>query len=426
MIKSLDVIIWGKKAGTLISPKTGYGEKILFYFDPDFTKNGWDIAPLRASIKNMTVINGLPIYPESDRLFSGLPSFIADSLPDHWGNTVFNEWAKANHIRTRDLSPLDRLAYIGKRGMGALEFKPSIAENFEEAFKVEISGLSALAQKSIEEARDFHSAINPDLLLESLFKVGTSAGGRRPKAVINVNMTTGECYSGQVPAPVPGFIPSIIKFDEHNSIPTTRIEYSYYEMAISNGINMMPSHLIECHNETHFLTERFDRHEDHKIHIQTLAAMNPLSSSYEDLFDTALRIDLTPAEISQLFHRMVMNVLCGNVDDHNKNFSFLMDIDGIWRITPAYDFTFTIDPSAPGYVNRHSLSVNGKIQNISNADLLTVADRFNIKSASSIIEKSVTAAKQFHKYAEQNKVPERWIDIITSEISERIRSLSKL
>lgn len=228
MIDSLHVFLWGKKIGTLIASKKKYGQQVCFYFDPTYAKGGLDIAPLRASLSSVAVQRSLPIYPEESKEFGGLPSFIADSLPDYWGNVVFAEWAKAHHIRSKDLTPLDRLAYIGCRGMGALEFVPPATQDLDAPFKVEISELSRFAQSALREAHDFHAIIKPAFAIESLFKVGTSAGGRRPKAIINVNLATGECYSGQVPAPADGFTPMIIKLDAHGDMPTTRIEYSYY------------------------------------------------------------------------------------------------------------------------------------------------------------------------------------------------------
>lgn len=186
MIQNLDVFLWGKKVGSLITYKEQYTEKICFYFDRDFLSSGYDIAPLRASIHSVSVKNGLPVYAENDKLFGGLPSFIADSLPDYWGNRVFNEWAKSHRISTRNLSPLDRLAYMGRRGMGALEFLPPVAEELEKPFKIEIEGLYKLTQSALEQAINFRTEIQPDLMIESLFKVGTSAGGRRPKAIINL------------------------------------------------------------------------------------------------------------------------------------------------------------------------------------------------------------------------------------------------
>lgn len=424
MIQNLDVFLWNRKVGTLVAYKERYTEKVSFYFDNDFIKGGYDIAPLKAPINGVSAGLGLPVYGEDDKIFGGLPSFIADSLPDHWGNRVFNEWAKAHHIKSRDLSSLDRLAYIGRRGMGALEFVPPAAEEMEKPFKVEIADLYKLACAALNEAKDFKAEMQPDLMIESLFKVGTSAGGRRAKAIIHVNTEANECYSGQVSAPAPGFTPMIIKFDEHLELPTTRIEYSYYLMARDAGVKMMPSMLVEGEKEVHFLTERFDRKGNEKIHIQTLAAMNPAADSYESLFDTAGRIGIIPAEMQQLFLSMTMNVLGGNVDDHNKNFSFMMGQDGVWHITPTYDFTFSVDPSAPGYVNRHCMTINNKNAGIERGDLLEVAKKYNIKGADSLIEKAISAVSDYPRYAQMAGIDGYWSHQIKEEITYRIEVLS--
>ena len=420
MIQNLDVFLWGQKVGTLVTYKEKYAEKICFYFDRSFLSSGYDIAPIRASINGTSAKNGLPIYAEEEKLFGGLPSFIADSLPDNWGNKVFNEWAKSRHISTRDLSALDRPAYIGKRGMGALEFLPPAAKELELPFKVEIAELYKLSQSVLNDARKFKTTIQPDILIESLFKVGTSAGGRRPKAIINLNPETGECYSGQVEAPAPGYIPAIIKFDEHSDIPTTRIEYSYYLMAKEAGLNMMPSRLIEGEQAAHFLTERFDRRNGKKIHVQTLAAMMPTSDSYEELFYAAFKIGILPTDLKQLFLQTVLNVLGANVDDHNKNFSFLMNDDGIWHIAPAYDFTFSVDPSAPSYMNRHCMTICNKNFNIGRKDLLELAERYNIKCANAIIDKAASIVSDYEHYAKQAGVDDYWINQIKEEIGYRI------
>ncbi|GAB0483123.1 type II toxin-antitoxin system HipA family toxin [Alistipes indistinctus] len=425
MIQNLDVFLWNRKVGSLVTYKERYTEKICFYFDRDFPGSGYDIAPLRASIHSTAVKSGLPVYGESEKLFGGLPSFIADSLPDHWGNRVFNEWAKVHRINTRNLSALDRLAYIGRRGMGALEFLPPAAEEMEQPFKVEIAELYRLAQSALDEAKNFKAEMQPDFLIESLFKVGTSAGGRRPKAIINLNPETGECYSGQVAAPAPGYVPMIIKFDEHSDTPTTRIEYSYYLMAKDAGLHMMPSRLMEGEQTAHFLTERFDRMDGKKVHVQTLAAMNPASDSYESLFDTACRIGVLPTELKQLFLLTVMNVLGGNVDDHNKNFGFLMNEDGVWHIAPAYDFTFSVDPSAPGYVNRHCMTIGNKNSDIGRGDLLELAKRYNVKGADTLIEKAIGVVSDYERYAQQAGVSGYWTQRIKEETGYRIENMSE-
>ncbi len=422
MLQSLDVYLWDRKVGTLVAYKEGYTSKICFYFDGDYVKDGYDLAPLRAPVKGAYVQHRLPVYGEKDKLFGGLPSFIADSLPDHWGNKIFEQWAKANRIRLRDLSALDRLAYIGSRGLGALEFRPPAAGHLEHPFKVEIDDLYRLAQSALHEARSFKAEMHPDSLIESLFKVGTSAGGRNPKAIINVNLDTGVCYSGQVATPLPGFIPMIIKFDEHRDIPTTRIEYSYYLMAVDAGMCMMPSRLLKGKDAVHFLTKRFDRKGNEKLHIQTLAAMYPASDCYEDLFDTACKIGIGCAELRELFLSMTMNVLAGNVDDHNKNFSFLMDKDGLWHVAPAYDFTFTVDLSAPGYMNRHSMTVNYKNSGITRHDLLEVAKRFSVKEADVLIDKALDVVQRYTHYAGLAEVNEKWATKIQAEIVSRMKA----
>lgn len=422
MIESLDVMLWSKKAGTLVATKKRYGNQVCFYFDPEFVRNGYDIAPLRSPIGSIAAQRGLPVYPETDRLFGGLPSFIADSMPDHWGNIVFSEWAKSQNIRSKDLSALDRLAYIGRRGMGALEFVPPTSERLEAPFKVQVAELSNLARTALQRAKEFHAVLSPDFAVESLFKVGTSAGGRRPKAVINLNVESGECYSGQVEAPYSGFTPMIIKFDEHNGIPTTRIEYSYYLMALDCGMTMMPSLLFAGEHETHFLTQRFDRKDGRKIHVQTLAALSPTAASYEDLFRSAAAIGIIPEELQMLFLQMVMNVFGGNIDDHNKNFSFLMDKDGVWHISPAYDYTFTVDPDAPFYINRHSMSIGGKTENITLEDILTIARTFSIKGAKNVVDLAVDVLSNYRSYAEKAGVDDLWAAKIDQEITSRIHT----
>lgn len=416
MVKQLDVMLWGQRVGTLIAPVDRRG-RTLFYFDKEFTRHGYDIAPLRAPLASVAVQNGLPVYGEQERMYSGLPSFIADSLPDNWGDKVFAQWLKAKGIRAREVSALDRLAYIGRRGMGAFEFCPPMAHDLEKSFSVEVSQLYELAQSALRQAEAFHSAI--DLPINSLMSVGTSAGGRRPKAIINYNMATGECYSGQTAAPAAGFTPMIIKFDERGDVPTTAIEYSFYLMAVDAHMRMMPCSLLHIGDCSHFLTERFDRTARGKIHVQTLAAMCPEATSYEDLLTAAQRLDVAQTELQQIFMQMVMNVACGNVDDHSKNFSFTMGRDSKWHVAPAYDFTFAVDVNAPHYVNRHCLSVNGKVEEITAEDLRQVCQQYHLIHVDNIIEQVLEVSARYRHYAQVAGVPERWIKAIEAEIAQR-------
>lgn len=423
MIPMLDVYLWGTKVGTLVSTHGDRSERVCFYFDSDFIKGTCDPAPLRASITGIPALNGLPIYAESDRSFGGVPSFIADSLPDRWGNTVFSHWASAHGLRTRDISPLDRLAYIGSRGMGAFEFVPASLSGTDTEFRVEIDELSRFAGQLLDESGRFSMPLSADLLIENMFRVGTSAGGRRPKAILNVNTLTGECRSGQIPPVSSDFVPMIVKFDEHSAVPSARIEYSYYLMAVSAGLRMMPSRLLSGQSAAHFLTERFDRRGGEKIHVQTLAAMNPSATSYEDLFDVAMALKVDSAELEQLFLQTVMNVLAGNVDDHSRNFSFLMARDNVWHVAPVYDFTFTVDPSAYGFMNRHSLTVNSCDSNISLADLLGLARRYDIRNARRMVDEAVATVKSYGDFALQAGVPDRWRMMIEEEMEHRLEAL---
>lgn len=425
MIQSLDVVLWGTKVGTLVSYIGRYDEKACFYYDDTFLKSPYEIAPLQAPTSSPAARRGMPFYAEKDKIFCGLPSFIADSLPDHWGNKVFDRWAREQGIKKRHLTSLDRLAYIGRRGMGALEFMPSSVEEWEHPFRVEIDKLYALARATAEEADKFKIDKMSELVTESLFKVGTSAGGRRPKAVINMNLATGECYSGQTDAPEPGFTPLIIKFDEHSDVPYTRIEYAYYLMARAAGLGMMHSFVLGGEKSLHFLTERFDRGTGGKIHTQTLAAMNPSAASYEELFSTAMRVGVAPCNLRQLFLQAVLNVACGNVDDHNKNFSFMMGKDGKWCIAPSYDFTFAVDPSSPEYMNRHSMSICGKKDEITRKDLLALAAYANVRDASSVIDHAVGVARGFAEFASLAGLEGTWLRTIIDEISRRTELLAK-
>lgn len=412
MIPSINVMLWGKLVGTLVETGSGRNRQICFYFDSAFVRCGLDIAPIRASISGVAAQKGMPIYPEKNRLFGGLPSFIADSMPDNWGHLVFSQWAKVHNISMKNITALDRLAYIGRRGMGALEFVPPTSAEMETSFKVEIDQLSGLAQTMLKQAKDFKTQLSPDLIVESLFRVGTSAGGRRPKALINVNIESGECYSGQVATELPGFTPMIIKFDEHIDLPTTRIEYAYYLMAQEAGLRMMPSRLLEGKDSVHFITERFDRYGTEKLHVQTLAAMNPDSTSYEDLFTVARKLGLPQNDLKQLFLQTAMNFMAANVDDHNKNFSFIMDRNGKWRVAPAYDFTFTVDPSAPSYVNRHCMTLNGKDHDVSDKDLLELATSFDIKGSRKILDTAREAVENFTEHAKTAGLTPEVTDLI--------------
>lgn len=395
------VIIWGKPVGLMYWDKRR--RVAIFEYDPQFVKSGIDIAPTTMSIKSPRSINGIAWEGERDKLYQGLPPVFADSLPDQWGSALFNAWLQSRHLRTTDVSPVDKLAYIGSRGMGALEFAPALEVGEDDASSIDLQELYRFAQTVLGQRENEQISAGQSLLWHDLIKIGTSAGGRRPKAMIAYNEATGEIRSGQTLAPE-GFGHYILKFDEQAVFPFTRVEFVYYLLAQKAGINMMPSRLLSFGGQCHFMTMRFDRRENQKLHLQTMAAMNPLGIGYEDIFRIMRRLNLPAAEFSEQFRRMVFNVVGCNVDDHNKNFSFLMEADGTWKLSPAYDLTFSKDLSAPEYANRHSMTINGKNSNISFADLEKVARENDILHYKEIIDSVNQAFASFCQLAHQQGV----------------------
>lgn len=406
------VVLWEQEVGSLFWDERR--KRSVFSYHPDFLKGDLDIAPLSASIENPR--NRLPIYGmPNDDLFAGLPAFIADSLPGRWGNAVFNAWATENHIRPSQITSVDKLSFIGKRGMGALEFEPA----------QEIIGqkqhflLSELYQKAMEilQGREEAAIVGEDLSLNALYEVGTSAGGNHSKAVIAMNEETGEIRSGQVLLPG-GFTYYLLKFAENKYYPLTRVEMAYTEMARIAGIRMMPSRLIDIDGESHFLTERFDRRDGRKIHTQSLAAMNPEATSYEQLMEVCMKLGLPYEEREETFRRAVFNVLATNVDAHIRNFEFMMEQGGSWHITPAFDLTFSCFNPHNKLDPYHYLSMNGKRIGIRYDDMMMFARTSKIDHPASIIRQCVEAVSEFRFFAQRYGVSEYWQDMIERHFAE--------
>ncbi len=376
----------------------------VFVYDERFLKSSLDVAPLGWSIHSPSA--SMPRHGNKDKLYLGLPPFVADSLPDRWGNRVFDAWATRNGIPKRKLTPLDRLSFIGKRGMGALEYEPAQIESGE-AMSIPMAELYDLALAIQDERQQVKINAESDILLEDLYRVGTSAGGKRAKAIIAIN-AEGEIRSGQAQLPE-GYVHYILKFNDDRFFPFSEVEYACYLMACAAGITMMPSRLMEIEGKRHFLTERFDRRNSEKIHVLTLAAMDEEADSYEDLFAVCRRLRLSENQQKDMYRRMVFNVFAGNVDDHSKNFSFMMDKEGTWSLAPAYDMLFSVDLGAPRYVNGHSLSLNGKTHDISVSDLVNFAEHNDISGAEGIVEKIRYAVSEWRHFAEKAQVPPLWI-----------------
>ena len=411
----VQVSIWGKNVGLLSwDDKRGCSS---FKFDRDFINNGLDIAPLVAPLSSAIVQRGFPISGNKEKPYYGLPEFIADSLPDHWGNVVFQKWLEKNNLHTRQINAVDRLSFIGKRAMGAFEFQPAHIKE-DASIDIKLSSLYELANRIFNDRQNVSIDVNNGLIIEDLYKVGTSAGGQRPKAIIAIDETTGIIRSGQADLPQ-SFKHYILKFDtsKPDEFPFTKIEMAYYLMARDCGIDMMPSKLVEIEGTQNFLTQRFDRVDGIRIHTQTMAAMSSFADTYEDLFVIGRKINLTAEEQTQQYRRMVFNILAGNVDDHTKNFSFLMYPNGEWHISPAYDLIFSIDPDSRFFRN-HELSVRGKRNNITRKDLIDFAKAQDIKNPTNIIEQTIEVVKKFNDYAEQVGISEYWISRIQDILSD--------
>lgn len=411
----LTVRLWQQEVGRIYWDQRQ--RRAVFAYHLDFVAAGVDIAPLTASIHSKSKV----VLGSRDKLYKGLPPFIADSLPDAWGNKIFANWARERGISTKDITPVDQLSFIGRRGMGALVFEPAVSQG-DTGSPLELQSLYELARRMFDERQDVSLPPAEALTLQRLYAVGTSAGGKRPKVLVAVNEETHEVRSGQTDWSE-GYRYYILKFAEGGGrYPSAEVEMAYYLMAKEAGIRMMPSCLKEIDGRQHFMTERFDRQDGQRIHTQTLAAMREGVESYEEMMQVARLLRIPQQEQDELFVRMVFNMWSGNVDDHTKNFSFMLrqGKEEGWHITPAYDITFTVNLDGMRYENRHELSVNGKAENVSEADLLQFAVANDIKNPRAKVACVVTALSHWRKHAEAAGVPQDWAERIDTYIREQV------
>ncbi len=391
------VKLWDMDVGYISwDRKAGYS---IFEYDEDFIRKGLDISPLDMSINSVRTQKGIPWQGYKEKLYQGLPPMIADSLPDQWGGSIFGAWLRANNIPKRKSSPVDHLSFIGKRGMGALEYEPARDLGEDSAFSVDVENLYQFAKEILSQRETRILDEDKAILWQDLIKISSSPGGKRPKAIIAIDKKNNKVVSGQGNIPE-SFEHYILKYDDDSSYPYAKLEYVYYLMAIDSGIEIMPSELRTYKDSTHFLTKRFDRLGNNKVHVQTLAAINPLANSYEHIFSVIRKLNLPYEDLEQQYIRMVFNVLARNVDDHSKNFAFTMSPSGIWRLSPAYDLTFSVDLDSPSYINRHSLWINGKNQDINMEDLERIALENDILDHDTLIEKVACSISKFQSHAQ--------------------------
>ncbi|NEW83399.1 MAG: type II toxin-antitoxin system HipA family toxin [Mariniphaga sp.] len=408
----VQVKLWGETVGYLYWNKKD--DEAVFEYEPSFLTKRLDIAPLTMSVNSVRSQKQMPWVGDKDKLFQGLPPMIADSLPDKWGNSLFKAWLRDNNISMKTVTPVDHLSFIGHRAMGALEYEPARELGDSAAFDVDVQGLYEFAKQVLTEREATILTAESSILWQDLIKISSSPGGKRPKAIVAINQKTGEVKSGQGVVPT-GFDHYILKYDDNSAYPFAKLEYVYYRMALAAGINMMHSGLRNYGGVTHFLTQRFDRKGNERIHTQTLAAMSPDADSYEDIFAVIRRLNLPYEDLRQQFLRMVFNVLTRNVDDHSKNFSFCMTPGGVWRLSPAYDLTYSVDLDAPAYMNKHSLTINGKNENITRHDLEAVAQNNDIQNYNALIDCVANAVANFGVFAKEEGISQKVIDNILGD-----------
>lgn len=391
-----------------------------FEYADSFIGKGLEPSPILMPVRQGRVYSFSDIGRET---FKGLPGMLADSLPDTYGRALFDRWLALTGRSSGNA--VETLCYLGKRCMGALEFEPAMDAPYSPDVRIELDSLVEVASEALSKKEEFGANLEEDkkAAIAEIVRLGTSAGGQRAKAIIAYNPLTGEVRSGQIEAPE-GFDYYLIKLDgvtaEAGFRETQnfgRLEYSFYRLVKECGIEMSDCSLIKENGRAHFLTKRFDRQNGEKIHMQTLCGIahydyrNPRSYSYEQAFNVMRALRLPYSQAQEMYRRLVFNVVIRNQDDHTKNISFLMDRQGKWTLSPAYDMGFAYNPNG-GWTAQHQMSINGKFDDITRQDLLEFAKRNNIKEATEIIDRITEVSSRWPLLARECEVPQPMIDAI--------------
>lgn len=421
-IEAVKVYVWDKYVGAVgLEPKLRY---YAFEYDQKFVASGIELAPLTMPLSRANTPFIFPTLPELT--YKRLPSLLSDALPDDFGNNLIDAWMAERGIPKNTITPLDRLAYMARRGMGALEFKPAKGSRLSSMEVIKMSGLVENARMVI--SGDFNTNHHSRAALAQLIQVGTSAGGARAKATIAWNPDTGEIRAGQFDVG-PGFEHWLLKLDVGKdtelgeSLNFGRIEYAYHLMARAAGISMSECRLLEENGRAHFMTRRFDRDGNAKHHMMSLCAMSHIdykqvaTHDYAQLFLVINQLKLGEHALDEAFRRMVFNVLAVNCDDHSKNFSFLLKEGGKWELSPAYDLTYSYKPGNH-WVSQHLMSVSGKFSGAGRGDFLALADRFAIGRAPKIIKQVEEAVATWPEMATRAGMSQSE----TLRISEHLRN----
>jgi serine/threonine-protein kinase HipA len=407
----IEVRCWGSRVGAIaLDERSGF---YAFEYEPAWAETGVDLAPATMPTRGGTGPFIFPTLPPAT--YQRLPSMVADSLPDDFGNALTTAYLANEGVAPDEITALDRLAYLGTRGVGALEFHPIRGPRTRTPTAIDLSELVLAARSALVGATTTEGGITD--AISQLIAVGTSAGGARAKAVVALDPSTGELRSGQVPAPS-GFEHWVLKLDgvgpdEDMGLTGSygRIEYGYHLMAKAAGIDMTECRLLEEGGRAHFMTRRFDRTPDGtKVHTQTLCALGQLdfrqigAHDYAQLFLLGDQLGLRTDARTEIFRRMVFNVAAANCDDHTKNFSFLLPQDDRWRLSPAYDVTHAHSPTSR-WTRQHLMAVNGRATAITRADVVEVGDRFAVPQVSDTIEQVLDSVARWATFAAEAGMP---------------------
>lgn len=412
-----EIKLWGRTIGAATIDDT---DVCTFEYAQAFLNSTVQPSPIV-----MPLSAGLFRFPGLPRdAFQGLPGLLADSLPDKFGNAIINAWLASQGRTASSFNAIERLCYIGTRGMGALEFHPTQSPVAPASERVEIARLVELASEILTHRNSLQTRFGKDdsAALGDILRIGTSAGGARAKAVIAWNPETREVRSGQADHGA-GFSHWLLKFDGVKSNRDkelddpkgfTAIEYAYHLMALDAGIDMMPCQLLEENDRRHFLTQRFDRTTSgEKVHMQSLAALNHFdfnlagAYSYEQAFLTMRQLGLNMDAIEEQFRRMCFNIVARNQDDHVKNIAFLMDKKGRWSLSPAYDVTYSYNPQGR-WTSAHQMTLNNKSDDFTLADFRAAAKSTNLKRgrARTILAEVTDAVAKWPQHAENTNIPQ--------------------
>jgi serine/threonine-protein kinase HipA len=424
LYKPVDIVevrAWDELVGAVaLDPRLGY---YAFEYAPAFVRRGIELAPLTMPLRSANQPFIFPALPELT--YKRLPSLLADSLPDDFGNSLINAWMAQQGVAGDDITALDRLAYMSRRGFGALEFRPARGPQARTTTALELSTLVESARRVV--SGEINDDAHAHAALLQILSVGTSAGGARAKAAIAWNPRTNEVRAGQFEVE-PGFEHWLLKFDGidlRNELGESqgygRIEYAYHLMATQAGIRMAPCRLLEEGGRAHFMTRRFDRVGNEKVHIQTLCGMSQLDyrakgvNDYSQYLDAIRQLQLAPTEFEQAFRRIAFNVMASNCDDHTKNVSFVLRDRRLWALAPAYDVIYAYNPKGE-WTYQHLMSVNGKFNHIGRDDLLLLADRFQIGTAAKLLAEVKSAVSAWPDFARQAQVSARMTGLIGQQL----------